>query len=282
MGTLLSLRIQERFDELTPSEQKLAMVLLDRSDDVLAFSAKELAEVSGVSPATAVRLFKNLGYVDFNEVRLQARQERNRTGPTTSVMVPSDPVAVGPTTPAAHLQVEINNLARTFESLDPATLQAAAEQLATARRLWIGGLGSDSAIARLAWTLYSQVRQSVFALPQDSETWPPELATMGPGDVLLLVASRPWPGALRPLLEFTQTARVRVIVVTDPTGQARVQRMGGLAIVCHALQVCGRHSYTSMVSMVALLHQATVERLGEPARVRAELIDGLREKFLEG
>ena len=282
MGTLLSLRIQERFDELTPSEQKLAMVLLDRADDVLAFSAKELAEVSGVSPATAVRLFKNLGYVDFNEVRIQARQERNRTGPTTSVMVPSDPVAVRPTTPAAHLQGEVSSLARTFESLDPATLRAAAEQLATARRLWIGGLGSDSAIARLAWTLYSQVRQSVFALPQDSETWPPEMASMGPGDVLLLVASRPWPSALRPLLEFSQTARVHVIVVTDPTGQARAQRMGGLAIVCHALQVSGSHSYTSMVSMVGLLHQATLERLGEPARVRAELIDGLREKFLEG
>ena len=34
------------------------------------------------------------------------------------------------------------------------------------------------------------------------------------------------------------------------------------------------------MSMVGLLHMAMLERLGQSALVRAELIDGLREKFL--
>ena len=280
MGTLLSLRIQEQFDELTRSEQKLAAVLLDHSDDILTFSAKELAAASGVSAATAVRLFKSLGYSDFNEVRLQARQERNRTGPTSTRVVPMDTVPAGAATALAHLKVEMANLARTFESLPPDQLEQAAKQLVTARQLWIAGVGADGAIARLAWTVFSQARPAVHLLAEDSETWPSQLASMGPGDLMLAIASRPWPTAFHPLLVFCKTARVKMIVITDPTSQARVERNGGIAILCHAVEVSQRHSYTSFVSMIALLYLATSDRLGDRAVVRAELIEGLREQFL--
>jgi DNA-binding MurR/RpiR family transcriptional regulator len=280
MGTLLSLRIQEKFDELTRSEQKLATVLLDHSDDLLTFSAKELSLASGVSAATAVRLFRSLGYRDFNEVRLQARQERNLSGPTTGIAVPIDPVPQGRATAVAHLQLEVANLTRTFTALEEEPLRQAAESLAGARRMWIAGLGADAAVARLAWTLFSQARPGVQVLPEDAESWPAELASMGPGDLLLAIAARPWLNAFNPVLEFCQAARVRLVVICDPTSQARIERNGGLPLVCHAAQVPHTRSYTSTISMIGLLHMATLERLGETALVRAELIDGLREKFL--
>jgi DNA-binding MurR/RpiR family transcriptional regulator len=280
MGTLLSLRIQEKFDELTRSEQKLAMVLLDHSDDILMFSAKELSVASGVSAATAVRLFRNLGYRDFNEVRLQARQERNLSGPTTALAVPIEPVPQGRATAATHLQQELANLTRTFSELEAKPLRQAADALASARRMWIAGLGADAAVAQLAWSLFSQVRPGVQVLAGNAQTWPAELASMGPGDLLLAVASRPWLDAFNPVLEFCQAARVRLIVICDPTSQARVERHGGLPLVCYAAQIPHARSYTSLISMIGLLHLAALERLGESALVRAELIEGLREKFL--
>ena len=81
MSVRLSLRIQERFDKLSPAEQKLAQLILDRKDDILTYSATEMADMAEVSKATAARLFRNLGYADFNEVREQSREERNRTEP---------------------------------------------------------------------------------------------------------------------------------------------------------------------------------------------------------
>lgn len=280
MGTLLSLRIQEKFDELTRSEQKLAMVLLDHSDDILMFSAKELSVASGVSAATAVRLFRNLGYRDFNEVRLQARQERNLSGPTTALTVPIEPMPPGGATAAAHLQQELGNLSRTFATLEAKPLRRAADALASARRMWIAGLGPDAAVARLAWSLFSQIRPGVQVLAEDSQSWPSELASMGPGDLLLAVASRPWLDGFNPVLEFCQTARVRLLVICDPTSQGRVERHGGQALVCYAAQIPHARSYTSVMSMLGLLHMAALERLGDSALVRTELIDGLREKFL--
>jgi hypothetical protein len=103
---------------------------------------------------------------------------------------------------------------------------------------------------------------------------------MGPGDVLLAITPRPWLSAFNPVLEFCQTARVQMVAVCDPTSQARIERHGGLPLVCHVTQVPQSRSHTSIISMIGLLHMATLECLGESALMRAELIDGLREKFL--
>ena len=81
MSTRLTLAIQEHFEKLSPSERRLATLLVDRADDLLAYSASEMAAMAGVSKATAARLFRSLGYADFNEVKLQARQERNLAPP---------------------------------------------------------------------------------------------------------------------------------------------------------------------------------------------------------
>ena len=90
---------RRRYEGLTASEQKLATLLLDRPDEILTFSATELAGLAGVSKATAARFFRNLGYSDFNDVRLQAREERNRTGPVHQVPMPAEPPEGASTVP---------------------------------------------------------------------------------------------------------------------------------------------------------------------------------------
>ncbi|MCX5494017.1 MurR/RpiR family transcriptional regulator [Kaistia dalseonensis] len=278
MGTLLSLRIQERFEQLTPSEQRLAAVLLDRSDEILTFSATELAQFSGVSKATAARLFRSLGYSDFNEVRLQAREERNRTGPTQNIVVSMER-PTGASTVSGHLQSEIASLTRTFEFLRSDLLAEVAEHLASARRIWIAGSGPHSGSARLARSLFAQVRPAVQLLSEDAETWPEELASMGPGDLLFVIATRPWPSMVPGLLEFAQTARVHIVVITDPASQAKVKRHGGIPLICQLPQNGAGASYTALMSMIALLQLATIDKLGNTALVRSDLIEGLREQL---
>ena len=83
MASRLVLRIQERSSRLTSSEKKIAQVLLQNQNLVETHTATELAAKAGVSKATTARFFRSLGYVDFEEVRLQAREERNRREPYT-------------------------------------------------------------------------------------------------------------------------------------------------------------------------------------------------------
>ena len=143
MTTRLTLAIQEHFEQLSPSERKLAKLLLERADDMLTYSATELAAMADVSKATAARLFRSLGYADFNEVRLQAREERNLAPPFQAPRPDGAAAPVRSHSISAHLHTESESLARTFESLRSDTLLAAAGLLAKAPKVWLLGLGMD-------------------------------------------------------------------------------------------------------------------------------------------
>src|SRR5882757_390853 len=128
MASRLVLRIQERFQRLTAGEQKLAKLILDQQDDILTHSATEIADMAGVSKATAARFFQHLGYADFNEVKLQAREERDRTEPYGYSVGGSTQIALGRAV-ATHLELELSNLTKTFEELRSDKVREAAEIL---------------------------------------------------------------------------------------------------------------------------------------------------------
>jgi DNA-binding MurR/RpiR family transcriptional regulator len=281
MGTRLALRIQERFDALTRSEQKLARFLLDRPDEILAASATELAKFSGVSKATAARLFRNLGYRDFNDVRLQAREERNRTGPVQQIPMPQVE-GKATTTIALHLQVESANLTRTFEELRSDSLNRAAEQVATAGRVWIAGLGIENGLAKHLRILLSRIRPGVHMISENAATWPEELASTGPNDMLVVLAVRPWQPQISTMLTFARTTRMRSIAITDPTNAGKAQRKGALVLNCHVSTPWGELTQTSVLSMAQLLASVTADRLGNKARTRRALIADLAEEFEDG
>lgn len=278
MATRLALRIQERFESLTASERKLASLLLDRPDEILTFSATELAGLVGVSKATAARFFRNLGYADFNDVRLQAREERNRTGPVHQVPMPIE-APEGAATVPTHLQVEMANLTRTFEELRSDTLSQVAERLATAQRLWVVGLGPEAGLARHARIQFARVRPAVHLVSENTGSWAEELASTGPADALLVVALRPWPKVMSGILDFARTTRLSTFVVTDPTNAARARRHGAVPLVCHISTPGPEASHTTVLSMLHLVANAVAARLGVVALRRRDLIGDLREEL---
>lgn len=135
MASRLILRIQERSSRLTSSERKIAQVLLQNQGLVETHTATELAARAGVSKATTARFFRSLGYADFEEVRLQAREERNRREPYSDLESISQPATFGRTI-SDHLELELRNLTRTFEELRSDLLPEIAQILETAPRIW--------------------------------------------------------------------------------------------------------------------------------------------------
>lgn len=281
MGTRLALRIQERFEELTPSEQKLAQFLIDRPDEILASSATELARFTGVSKATAARLFRNLGYNDFNDVRLQAREERNRTGPVQQIPMPQVTVDETVTVPT-HLQVENANLTRTFEELRPDVLSAAAEQIAVAGRVWVAGLGIENGIARYLRILLTRVRPGVHLISENAATWPEELASTGPNDALIIIAVRPWTKQIATVLTFARTTRLKSVVITDPTNTGKARRKEATVLNCHVSTPWNELTQTSVLSMAQLLAATVANRIGSRAKARRDLIADLAEEIEAG
>jgi len=278
MSTRLALRIQERFEKLSPSERKLAALLLERQDDVLTYSATEMAELAGTSKATAARLFRSLGYSDFNEVRLQAREERNRTAPFEQRRAVSAEPA-GSRSISNHLQAEMAALTRTFEDLRSDRLVMAARLVAEAPRVWLLAFGLDEGLARSARLLLARRRPDVQLLALQPGNWGEDLAMTGPRDALVLFLSGQRPRILRPMLDYARTTRMQIVAVTDAVQAGWASRHAAVVLPCHAATAAHGAAATSMASMTRLLVAAVEERIGKTAVQRSDLISEIDEEL---
>ncbi|MBK8084883.1 MAG: MurR/RpiR family transcriptional regulator [Devosia sp.] len=278
MASRLVLRIQERFQKLTAGEQKLAQLMLDRQDDILTHSATEIAEMAGVSKATAARFFQHLGYADFNEVKLQAREERNRTEPYGYAVGGSEQMALGKAL-GTHLELELRNLTKTFEELRSDRVREAAELIAAAPRLWVLGLGAEEGFARYARLVFSRLRHSVMILGINQGSWAEDLAMTGPKDVLLLITLPPRPKLLKPLLAYAETTRMNVVTIADRNYALEAQRFSRVVLPCHVASFGLGPSHTAIGSAIRLLAVTYAAEAGKSAEQRSEIIASIHEEL---
>ena len=278
MSVRLSLRIQECYDRLSPAEQKLARLILERKDDILTYSATEMAQLAEVSKSTAARLFRSLGYADFNEVREQSREERNRTEPYRFSVGSRMRRQLGKSI-GAHLELEIANLTRTFEELSSERLNQAAGLVKDAPKVWYLGLGPEEGIAAHGRILMARLRHDVMQIGRHHASWAEDLAMMGPRDALVVITLKPRPRILRPVLDYAKTTRVNIIMVTDQVGGLWAQRYASVTLSCHVASHGLGPSYTAMASAVRLLAVAYAERAGERAAERLDLIAEIHEEL---
>lgn len=279
MASRLTLRIQEKFSHLTASEQKLARLIMEQQDDVLTHSATELAAMAKVSKATTARFFRSLGYSDFNEVRLQAREERNRTEPYGYALGGSEKVLLGKAI-GTHLDLEIANVTKTFEEMGSSSLTAAAELIAEAPNVWFLGLGLDEGMARYGRLLLARLRHNVMILGMNGgNAWAEDLAMTGPRDALVLITLEPRPKILRPILSYAKTTRVNIISITDRNYLLQAQRYSNVVLPCHVSSFGLGPSHTAVSSAIRLLAIAYAGHTGEPALQRLEIINSIHEEL---
>jgi DNA-binding MurR/RpiR family transcriptional regulator len=278
MASRLVLRIQERYQRLTAGEQKLARLIMDGQDDTLTHSATELAERAGVSKATAARFFQHLGYADFNEVKLQAREERNRTEPYGLSVGASEQIALGKTV-GTHLDLELKNLTKTFEELRSDRVREAAEVINEAPRLWVLALGAEEGFARYARLLFARMRPQVMILGINQGSWAEDLAMTGPKDAVLLLTLPPRAKLLKPLIAYAETSRLSVITICDRAFALEAQRFSRAVLPCHVSSFGLGPSHTAVSSAIRLLAVTFAAVAGPSAMQRNDIIDGIHEEL---
>ena len=278
MASRLILRIHEKQSRLTGSEQKLAVVLLENQGIVETHTATELASLAGVSKATTARFFRNLGYADFEEVRLQAREERNRTEPYVQLAVSSEPVALGRSI-GDHMELELRNLTRTFEELRSDRLPEISSIISQAHNVWFLGFGAENGIAQTGRSLFSQLRHGVHHMDGIGQEWQIDLATAGPRDVLILITLEPRPKVLRSIVSFARTSRIKIITLTDHAYQPQAARYSDVVLPCHVSSYGLVPTHATMLSMLRLLAVSFVGDNPDQVKRRAETLDAISEEL---
>ncbi len=180
-------RIKAIIPELHRAEKKLGAFLLDFPGDLASYDAQELARLSGVSKSTVSRFVRRLGFSSYESARHAAREERQRGSRHFLAHAESIPPEQQL---ATSLQEELENVSRTFQRIDTADLDALADRIVTARKVWIVGYRiSHSFASYLYWQLVKVVPDTAL-IPQAGESLGEHFAALQPDDLVIWIALR--------------------------------------------------------------------------------------------
>jgi DNA-binding MurR/RpiR family transcriptional regulator len=154
-------RLREVFEQLTPSERKVAKFILDHPQSMIGLSVAQLAEKSGGSQAAVIRLCKSMGLKGYQELMLKVAgdlQEGNNYG--YQEIRPQDSIA---TIVQNVSNNNIQSIRDTLKLLDVAMITKAIDALHQADRIFFYGVGASNLIAQDAQHKFMRINKTSFA-----------------------------------------------------------------------------------------------------------------------
>jgi DNA-binding MurR/RpiR family transcriptional regulator len=266
------MRIDERIAEqqagFAPQERRAAETLLEHLDDLATYRAAELAELAGVSKATMSRLFRRLGFADFDEVRDHLRGLRAAGEPRH---------VEGPTDVDAHASQEAEAIRRALRQ--PALADVVA-LIADAARVTVVGWRNSYPVALHLRQQLAHVRADVRLAPLPGQVVGEELADVTDGDVLVVAGFRRRPAGFARFMAEVEATGAEVVLLGDPTA-ARYARHARVWLECPISTGLAFDSYAAAMSLASVLADGVLSRLGRPAGSRAAGISGTYERLGE-
>lgn len=200
---------------LTRLQTRLADYILQYADDVVFMTAAQLAEASGVSDATVVRLAQTLGFEGFPEMKqhlrsiMMARHDTVSRLKQTSLSIGSVDELI-----SAMVQQDARNLVETAENLDLSNIIRIAHVLKDAKDVNIVGLRSAHSLAVLLSSSLGFLGKRVrLIVPGTGEMW--RDVSMVLHDSVLVAIS--FPRYTRLTIEVAEAAHLAGAVVVSLT-----------------------------------------------------------------
>jgi DNA-binding MurR/RpiR family transcriptional regulator len=261
-------RIAERHDALTPQERRAAATLLEHLDDLATYRAAELADLAGVSRATMSRLFRSLGFEDFDEVREHLRALRTAGEPRSVDGAPNAEAL------AAIEQAAI------LRAIEHPRIPEVAGRLALARKVFVIGWRNSYPVALHLREQLIQARADVEVGPAPGQTTGEELVGLGPDDVIVVVGFRRRPKGFAEFLGEAAASGATVVLVGDPTAVAHASQVE-IWLECPLQHSLAFDSYAAPMALMSVLADAVLGACGRAGSRRVRSITETYERMGE-
>ncbi len=155
-------RLREVFDELNPSERKVAAYILQSPADMVHQSVAQLAESSGASQAAIIRLCKTMGLKGYQDLKLKVAGDLQQSEPLDGYqdIRPDDTVQ------SMIQNVSSNNIQSirdTIKVIDPISAERAIMAVGRAKRIYFYGVGASNLIAMDAQQKFLRIGMTCFS-----------------------------------------------------------------------------------------------------------------------
>jgi DNA-binding MurR/RpiR family transcriptional regulator len=259
-------RLRTHLEGLSRQQRRVAEYLLDNEHDIPFLSVQELAERTGASEATVVRLCQAIGYRGFPDLKM-AMVERLRSYP------PAREVATDIDRESLELVARHDrlNLERTLEQIDRREFRAVADALFDADHIFTWGLGVSAHLAGLAAYLFTE--HGLRSHPLDHRFSNPreQLVTLRDQDLVLVFSFPPYSRQTLELLDACRERGALTVAITDrPSAPAAVAADHALAAASSGVMLGNSMTATTLV-LNALLLEIAFTHQGETAEALSRI-----------
>lgn len=196
-----------------------ALIKMVNSPDAVAINnIVELAEITGVSPASITRLAKLLGFKGFNQFQLIFKQRAKVPNDYYSQKVIDLSSASGKTNRELmqqQLAATASNMQDCIDNVSNDEVNAATKLLAETRRVFVFGHKQSSALANILVYGLSLIRYEVHNLGRFEHGLAIWLGQLKKNDLIVIFGSSPYSNLTVDIASMTHSLDCKVLTITD-------------------------------------------------------------------
>jgi len=259
-------RIRQIYDQLSPTQQKLAACILNHQGDIATYSATELAKLADVSKSAVTRLLQRLGYKDFTEVKKQVRAARRWGAPIADKQPDNQPLS---NLFQDYVNCDQNNIRRALESINTKDYKTAIRWITRANKVHVIGYRNNHALDLHLRQQLIQCRPDVQLLPLPGQTLGEEIVSFSKDDVVIIMGVRRRPSWLKNLMVTLRQNSCRLIYITDHA-DVNPQQISDIHFSCVVRGVSAFDSYASVMNLISMIASSVYQENYDQANERIE------------
>lgn len=209
-------KIQSELPGFSKGQKQIARFILEHYDKAAFMTASRLGVTVGVSESTVVRFATELGYDGYPHLQ-RALQEmiRNKLTSVQRMEVAGDRMG-GRDVLQTVLHADTDMIRVTLDEIDRDAFQGAVDALMGAKRIYILGVRSSSALASFLGFYFNLLFENVTLIHTNSVSEIFEqVLRVGPGDVLFGISFPRYSKRTLSAMKYARDRGARVIALTD-------------------------------------------------------------------
>ena len=208
--------IQTNMNTFSKGQKRIGRFILDSYDKAAFMTASKLGKTVNVSESTVVRFAAELGYDGYPAMQ-KALQEmiRNKLTSIQRIEVSNDRIG-NQDILSMVMQSDVEKIRMTLEEVDRDSFDRAVEAIVSARRIYILGVRSASAIASFLAFYFNLIFEDVVHIHSTSVSEVFEqLLRIGPRDVIVGISFPRYSRRTVKAMEFARDRGAQVVAITD-------------------------------------------------------------------
>lgn len=207
--------IQSRFPKLSKGQKLIAEYILKSYDKAAFMTAAKLGVSVGVSESTVVRFANELGFSGYPKLQ-KALQEliKNKLTTVQRLELSNDYISEGYALKGV-LKADMENIRATLEKINYNTFEEVVKKIFEAKRIYIIGLRSSTALAEFLGFYLNIILQNVRTVGNGISDIFEQMINLEEGDLVIGIGFPRYASRTIDALAFAQDRGANVVAITD-------------------------------------------------------------------